>query len=186
MGKKVSCSSGVVAEVKTMIDNNFADVGTLLRSRKKIDASSLGNTLKEKLKQLTLEKGVVVLNGASGTGKTIAAQVIAGKLNAGILRIDSVDSLRKYIGETEKNIDQLLGGAKHKNLILFFDEADALFGKRTTVKDSHDRYANQEVSYLLHKLEAYGGLTILSTNLKGDAVRRLAGRFTVISQDDDD
>jgi hypothetical protein len=104
--------------------------------------------------------------GLSGTGKTMAAEVLAGELQLDLYRIDLSAVVSKYIGETEKNLRRLFDAAEDGGAILFFDEADALFGKRSEVKDSHDRYANIEVSYLLGRMEAYRGLAILTTNLK--------------------
>jgi hypothetical protein len=104
--------------------------------------------------------------GASGTGKTMAAEVLAGELRLDLYRIDLSSIVSKYIGETEKNLRRVFDAAESGGAILLFDEADALFGKRSEVKDSHDRYANIEVSYLLQRMEAYRGLAILTTNLK--------------------
>jgi SpoVK/Ycf46/Vps4 family AAA+-type ATPase len=104
--------------------------------------------------------------GASGTGKTMAAEVLAGELELDLYRIDLSSVVSKYIGETEKNLRRLFDAAESGGVVLLFDEADALFGKRSEVKDSHDRYANIEVSYLLQRMEAYRGLAILTTNLK--------------------
>jgi len=119
--------------------------------------------------------------GDSGTGKTMAAEVIANDLKLNLYRIDLSAVVSKYIGETEKNLRQVFDAAEDGGTILFFDEADALFGKRSEVKDSHDRYANIEINYLLQRMEAYSGLAILATNLKNslDAafLRRL--RFVV-------
>ena len=119
--------------------------------------------------------------GDSGTGKTMAAEVIARELKLLIYRIDLSAVVSKYIGETEKNLRKLFDAAEDSGAILFFDEADALFGKRSEVKDSHDRYANIEVNYLLQRMEAYGGLAILATNRKGSLdsafLRRL--RFVI-------
>ena len=119
--------------------------------------------------------------GDSGTGKTMAAEVIANELRLNLYRIDLSAVVSKYIGETEKNLRRLFDAAEDGGAILFFDEADALFGKRSEVKDSHDRYANIEINYLLQRLEAYRGLAILATNMKNalDAafMRRL--RFIV-------
>ncbi|MFZ4442578.1 MAG: ATP-binding protein [Planktothrix agardhii] len=105
--------------------------------------------------------------GPSGTGKTTAAEVMAQELNLDLYRIDLSSVVSKYIGETEKNLRRVFDAAETGGAILLFDEADALFGKRSDVKDSHDRHANIEVSYLLQRMEAYGGLAILTTNLKG-------------------
>jgi hypothetical protein len=104
--------------------------------------------------------------GESGTGKTMAAEVIANHLRLGLYRIDLSAVVSKYIGETEKNLRRLFDAAENGGAILFFDEADALFGKRSEVKDSHDRYANIEINYLLQRMEAYRGLAILATNMK--------------------
>ncbi len=104
--------------------------------------------------------------GASGTGKTLAAEVLAQELRLDLYRIDLSQVVSKYIGETEKNLRRVFEAAEVGGAILLFDEADALFGKRSDVRDSHDRYANIEVSYLLQRMEAYRGLAILTTNLK--------------------
>ena len=104
--------------------------------------------------------------GVSGTGKTMAAEVMANELQLDLYRIDLSQVVSKYIGETEKNLRRVFDAAETGGAILLFDEADALFGKRSDVKDSHDRYANIEVSYLLQRMEAYRGLAILTTNLK--------------------
>ncbi|NEP18603.1 MAG: ATP-binding protein, partial [Leptolyngbya sp. SIO4C1] len=104
--------------------------------------------------------------GLSGTGKTMAAEVLAQTLRLDLYRIDLSSVVSKYIGETEKNLRRVFDAAEQGGAILLFDEADALFGKRSDVKDSHDRYANIEVSYLLQRMEAYQGLAILTTNLK--------------------
>lgn len=104
--------------------------------------------------------------GASGTGKTLAAEVLAQELRLDLYRIDLSSVVSKYIGETEKNLRQVFDAAEVGGVVLLFDEADALFGKRSDVKDSRDRYANIEVSYLLQRMECYPGLAILTTNLK--------------------
>ena len=108
----------------------------------------------------------VLFAGESGTGKTMAAQVIARDLGLDLFRIDLATIVSKYIGETEKNLDRIFDAAEGSNAILFFDEADALFGKRSEVRDSHDRYANIEVAYLLQKMESYPGAVILATNFR--------------------
>jgi hypothetical protein len=104
--------------------------------------------------------------GDSGTGKTMAAEVIANDLRLNLYRIDLSAVVSKYIGETEKNLRRMFDAAENGGAILFFDEADALFGKRSEVKDSHDRYANIEINYLLQRMEQYRGLAILATNMK--------------------
>ena len=108
-----------------------------------------------------------LFTGESGTGKTMAAEVLAQELGLSLYRIDLSAVVSKYIGETEKNLRKLFDAAEDGGAILFFDEADALFGKRSEVKDSHDRYANIEVNYLLQRLESFRGLAILATNMKG-------------------
>jgi hypothetical protein len=109
----------------------------------------------------------VLFAGDSGTGKTMAAEVIANELRLSLYRIDLSAVVSKYIGETEKNLRRVFDAAEDGGAILFFDEADALFGKRSEVKDSHDRYANIEINYLLQRMEAYRGLAVLATNRKG-------------------
>jgi SpoVK/Ycf46/Vps4 family AAA+-type ATPase len=104
--------------------------------------------------------------GDSGTGKTMAAEVLADELQLDLYRIDLSSVVSKYIGETERNLRRVFDAAEEGGAILLFDEADALFGKRSEVKDSHDRYANIEVSYLLQRMEAYRGLAILTTNMR--------------------
>jgi AAA+ superfamily predicted ATPase len=130
-------------------------------------------------RKLSRGRGTAALfSGGSGTGKTMAAEVIANALGLDLYRIDLARVVNKYIGETEKNLDRVFDAAESANAILFFDEADALFGKRSEVKDAHDRYANIEVSYLLQKMEEYEGVAILASNLPANLddafMRRLA------------
>ncbi len=132
--------------------------------------------------KLALGKGLNALfAGPSGTGKTMAADIIAGELGLDLYKIDLSGVVSKYIGETEKNLARIFAEAETSNAILFFDEADALFGKRSEVRDAHDRYANIEIAYLLQKMEEYEGIVILATNLRknmDDAfVRRM--HFTI-------
>jgi hypothetical protein len=119
-----------------------------------------------------------LFSGPSGTGKTMAAEVMARELGVDLYRVDLAGVVSKYIGETEKNLDRIFDAAEASNGIVFFDEADALFGKRSEVHDSHDRYANIEISYLLQKMEQYEGIAILATNLRANMddafLRRLA------------
>ncbi len=117
--------------------------------------------------KLSYGKGIAALfSGPPGTGKTMAAEIIAGDLGVDLYKIDLSQVISKFIGETEKNLDRVFSAAQDSNAILFFDEADALFGKRSEVRDSHDRYANVEISYLLQKMEEYDGLAILATNMR--------------------
>ncbi len=120
-------------------------------------------------RKLASSAGVTILfAGPPGTGKTMAAEVMAAELGLDLYKIDLSTVVSKYIGETEKNLERIFEGAEHSSAILFFDEADALFGKRSEVRDSHDRYANIEISYLLQRMEAYDGVTILATNLRAN------------------
>lgn len=119
--------------------------------------------------KLASSRGVSILfAGPPGTGKTMSAQIIAAELGLDLYKIDLSTIVSKYIGETEKNLERIFREAESSNAILFFDEADALFGKRSEVRDSHDRYANVEISYLLQRMEAYDGVTILATNLRAN------------------
>ncbi|HEV8283008.1 MAG TPA: ATP-binding protein [Chitinophagaceae bacterium] len=115
--------------------------------------------------------------GPPGTGKTLSATLLAKELKIPVFRIDLSNTISKYIGETEKNLARLFDEAEYKKWMLFFDEADALFGKRTQVKDAHDRYANQEVSYLMQRIETYDGLVILASNLKTNMDEAFTRRF---------
>lgn len=133
-------------------------------------------------RKLSLGKGLNMLfSGPSGTGKTMAAGIMAAEVDLDVYKIDLSSVVSKYIGETEKNLARIFAEAETSNAILFFDEADALFGKRTEVRDSHDRYANIEINYLLQKMEEHEGVVVLATNFRknmDDAfVRRL--HFTV-------
>ncbi len=119
----------------------------------------------------------VLFHGPSGTGKTLTASLLGKKTGRDAYKIDLSMIVSKYIGETEKNLANLFDRAENKDWILFFDEADALFGKRTNVKDAHDKYANQEVSYLLQRVENYNGLVILATNFKSNIDEAFTRRF---------
>jgi hypothetical protein len=128
-----------------------------------------------------LKKGYRALfYGPPGTGKTFAAQILGNHLQKDVFKIDLSMIVSKYIGETEKNLELLFARAEDKGWILFFDEADALFGKRTSVRDAHDKYANQEVSYLLQRIEEYNGLVILATNMKNNIDDAFIRRFNLI------
>jgi SpoVK/Ycf46/Vps4 family AAA+-type ATPase len=128
--------------------------------------------------KLARGRGITMLfAGPSGTGKTLAAEVIARALQLDLYRVDLAATVSKYIGETEKNLKRIFDAAEEGGAILFFDEADALFGKRTEVKDSHDRYANIEVNYLLQRMEDYSGLSVLATNRKNALDRSFLRRI---------
>ncbi|MBN1640015.1 MAG: ATP-binding protein [Anaerolineae bacterium] len=133
-------------------------------------------------RKLSMGKGLNALfAGPSGTGKTMGAEVVARDLGLDLYKIDLSTVMSKYVGETEKNLERIFRAARNSNAILFFDEADALFGKRSEVRDAHDRYANVEISYLLQRMEEYDGLVILTSNLSQNMdeafVRRM--HFTV-------
>lgn len=122
--------------------------------------------------------GITALfSGSPGTGKTLAAHVVAEALGMELFQVDLSSIVDKYIGETEKNLEKVFAEAEALNCVLFFDEADALFGSRSEVKDSRDRYANQEVAYLLQRMESFDGITVLATNLRGNLDKAFARRL---------
>jgi hypothetical protein len=132
-------------------------------------------------KKLHRGRGITALfSGASGVGKTMAAEVIARELNLDLYRIDLAGVVSKYIGDSEKNLRSVFDAAESSGAILFFDEADALFGKRSEVKDSHDRYANIEINYLLQRMEDYRGLAILATNMRASMDNAFTRRLRFI------
>ena len=124
---------------------------------------------------------VAMFSGPSGTGKTLAAEIVAGELGLDVFKLNLSAVVSKYIGETEKNLEQIFDAAGSGNVVLFFDEADSLFGKRSEVKDARDRYANIEVSYLLQRLERYDGVVLLATNFEKNVddafLRRIHARI---------
>lgn len=122
----------------------------------------------------------VLFFGPAGTGKTLTATVLGNETSKEVYKIDLSMVVSKYIGETEKNLELLFARAEDKDWILFFDEADAIFGKRTSVRDAHDKYANQEVSYLLQRIEEFNGLVILATNMKNNIDDAFIRRFNDI------
>ncbi|WP_275388118.1 ATP-binding protein, partial [Xenorhabdus bovienii] len=176
----------------TAIDVNFSHASSL-KSRKHITATNysihdpinyrdqiLDAGFQEKISYGT---GISALfYGESGTGKTMAAEVIAGYLGVDLIKVDLSTVVNKYIGETEKNISRIFDLAEADSGVLFFDEADALFGKRSETKDAQDRHANIEVSYLLQRLEDYPGLVILATNNRSHLDSAFNRRFTFITR----
>lgn len=122
----------------------------------------------------------VLFHGPPGTGKTLTANLLGKRTNKDVYRVDLSMVVSKFIGETEKNLANLFARAENKDWILFFDEADALFGKRTNVRDAHDKYANQEVAYLLQRVEDYNGLVVLASNLKSNIDDAFLRRFQSI------
>lgn len=121
-----------------------------------------------------------LFHGPPGTGKTLTAGLFGKLANTDVYRVDLSMVISKYIGETEKNLEKVFAKAEHKNWILFFDEADALFGKRTSITDAHDKYANQEIAYLLQRLEDYNGLVILSSNMRSNVDEAFGRRLQSI------
>jgi hypothetical protein len=150
----------IVAHVRYK-DQVFTDWGFAARSRR-----GLGLT--------------VLFAGASGTGKTLASETVARALGYPLYRVDLSALVSKFIGETEKNLETVLDAADRDGVVLLFDEADALFGRRSTIRDSHDRYANQEVSYLLQRLESFEGLAILTSNLPDAIDPAFSRRFRFV------
>jgi SpoVK/Ycf46/Vps4 family AAA+-type ATPase len=151
------------------------DIARQLRHRERVFAD-WGFGAKHRLGQ-----GLVALfTGESGTGKTLAAEAIANAVALDLYRVDLATLVSKYIGETEKNLRRLFDAAETGGGVLLFDEADALFGKRSEVKDSHDRYANIEVAYLLQRIEAYRGLAILTTNMRSALDRAFLRRMRFV------
>jgi SpoVK/Ycf46/Vps4 family AAA+-type ATPase len=161
--------------LKTTISSLHGDRLQSLHHHASTIAAQLQKSLPEKNKR-------ILFIGAPGTGKKTLAFFIGQQSGAAVYRIDLSMIVSKYIGETEKNLSKVFDAAEHKNWILFFDEADALFGKRSNVRDAHDRYANQEVAYLLQRIENYNGLVILATNMKSNIDEAFKRRFqTIIS-----
>ena len=122
----------------------------------------------------------ILFHGPAGTGKTLTATLLGKEFNKDVYRIDLSQVVSKYIGETEKNLEKVFNRAEHKDWILFFDEADALFGKRTNVQTAHDKYANQEIAYLLQRVETFVGLIILASNFKSNLDDAFLRRFHCI------
>lgn len=155
------------AETMQQIKNWLKDASSVKKANPKTKLKKTGN--------------VVLFHGPAGTGKTLTAALLGKEFNKPVYKVDMSKVVSKYIGETEKNLATVFAAAEEKDAILFFDEADALFGKRTDVKDAHDRFANIEVSYLLQKLEAHQGLILLAANKKSNIddafIRRL--RFII-------
>lgn len=131
----------------------------------------------EDLKRKITKGFKILFHGPAGTGKSQVAKLLGKELKKDVYQIDLSQVVSKYIGETEKNLERILSAAEHEDWILLFDKTDALFGKRTEIKDAHDRYANQEISYLLQRLEDYPGLAILTTNYKQNIDEAFSRRF---------
>jgi AAA+ superfamily predicted ATPase len=163
-------------------DDLILDETTLAQIKEILTWIEHGDTLMQKwgMNKRIMPGFRCLFHGPSGTGKTLTAGLIGKLVNKEVYKIDLSMVISKYIGETEKNLAKVFDKAENKGWILFFDEADALFGKRTSISDSHDRYANQEVSYLLQKVEDYNGLVILATNFKSNLDEAFTRRFQSI------
>ncbi len=169
-------SSSRLLELATRLDPGYRWADLVLQERQLTLLRSISAYLRHRDRVLSdwgFERTVarmqglkVLFAGESGTGKTMAAQVLAADLGLELFRVDLATVVSKYIGETEKNLERIFTAADGSNAVVFFDEADALFGKRSEVSDSHDRYANIEVSYLLQRMDAYPGAVILATNFR--------------------
>ena len=169
-------SSGALGQLATRLDLRFGWDDLILPARSAEVLRSISAYIRHRdlvLSEWGYERTVASTQGVktlfagdSGTGKTMAAQVLASDLGQEIFRLDLATVVSKYIGETEKNLDRIFAAADGSNAILFFDEADALFGKRSDVQDAHDRYANLEVAYLLQRMESYAGAVVLATNYR--------------------
>jgi hypothetical protein len=153
--------------------SQIADIGSWLEHQDKVAAD-------ENLARKVKPGYRVLFYGPPGTGKTLTAALLGKQHNKEVYRIDLSQIVSKYIGETEKNLEAVFRRAERKDWILFFDEADALFGKRTSVQSAHDKYANQEVSYLLQRVEDYSGLLILASNFKNNLDDAFIRRFHAI------
>ncbi len=183
-------SSTRLAELATRLDSPFGWGDLVIAERQLEVLHSISAYLRHRdlvLSEWGYEKTVartqgikVLFAGESGTGKTMAGQVLARDLGLDLFRLDLATVVSKYIGETEKNLDRVFGAAEGSNAILFFDEADALFGKRSEVRDAHDRYANIEVAYLLQKMEGYPGAVILATNFRQNMDDAFLRRLDVV------
>ena len=123
---------------------------------------------------------MVLFAGDSGTGKTMSAEVLAGDLGLDLYTVNLATVVDKYVGETEKNLERIFTEADGVNAVLLFDEADALFGKRSEVRDANDRYANIEVAYLLQRMETFDGLAMLATNLRANVDEAFARRLDMV------
>jgi SpoVK/Ycf46/Vps4 family AAA+-type ATPase len=161
-----------------------------IETRATLQTISLAESQKQILKEISTHardsrsqpggETIVLFAGVNRTGITSAAEVIAGDLKRDLYRVDLSKIVSKYIGETEKNLNRLFNAAESAGAILFFDEAEALFGKRSEVKDAHDRYANLEISYLLQRLESFNGLAILATNHEEDTPEKFLRRIRFV------
>lgn len=199
LGYKVDEKS-ILAACRSKVEHNLESYAQLLPSENTFEDIVLPSDQKEQLheivshynNQLTVfekwnfkkhfqSRGIGVLfSGASGTGKTMAASILSNVLGLELYRIELSKIVSKYIGETEKNLSKIFETAQESGIVLFFDEADAIFGKRSEIKDAHDRYANIEVSYLLQKIEEYDGLVILASNFKNNIDEAFVRRMRFI------
>jgi SpoVK/Ycf46/Vps4 family AAA+-type ATPase len=163
---------GFFTALKATIDRQHEELPSL-----KHTASAIAAQFQ---KALQPDNGRILFIGTPGTGKKTVASLIGEQLGMDVYRIDLSMMISKYIGETEKNLGKVFDMAEHKNWILFFDEADALFGKRTNIRDAHYKYANQELANLLQRMESYNGLVIIATNSKSNIDEAFTRRFQAV------
>ncbi|PPK73943.1 ATPase family protein associated with various cellular activities (AAA) [Methylobacter tundripaludum] len=155
--------------------------GRLILDPEIVEQLTVGTVSKPRFSKKKIRPGYRALfYGPSGTGKTLTATLVGKYSGKAVFRIDLSRVVSKYIGETEKNLSRLFDKAENKNWILFFDEADALFGKRTDIRNAHDKYANQEVAYLLQRIESYNGVVILASNQRANIDDAFVRRFQTI------
>lgn len=186
--KKPFLLNKAIQHVKTSDDINIdkAIPTNIRKAINEIVSDSKVQAISKKTTKLSVShnfpaQGLIVLfSGPSGTGKTLAAEVLAKALKKPLFRVDLGLLVSKYIGETEKNLNALFDAHKTTDTILLFDEADALFGKRTEVKSSHDRYANLETSYLLDRIEEYQGIVLLTSNFTKNIDSAYIRRFSYV------
>lgn len=155
-------------------------LGALDQLEKLVTSVLDAETLEDIAPELASHGLNALFHGPPGTGKTLAATLIGQRVGRPVLRIDLSMMVSRYIGETEKNVAQIFDEATEQNWVLFFDEADALFGKRTQISTSNDRHANQEVSYLLQRIEEFSGLLILASNLRSNIDEAFVRRFQTV------
>lgn len=164
------------------LDRSGADLSSRLPESAIARLRNMVAELRTKMQQRKLVGQMILFTGSGGTGKTLSAQLVAHELGLDLFRIDCSELLSRYVGETEKNLSKIFAAASDREVILFFDEADSLFGKRTDVKDSHDRYANVESNYLLRQAKTHRGVVILACS-RGLAIRPSAIEIEVSSSD---
>lgn len=159
------------------LDRSMSETGQIVEMTRVAESHEKRSAQLNGMKKPMMTGMSVLFSGPSGTEKARAAEAMANRLDRPLLRVDLSMVVSKYIGETEKNLNQVFDAASQLGAVLLLDEADDLFGKRTEVKDSHDQYANQETGYLLQKIETHAGLVILSSNAQEGRDKSFLRRF---------